>query len=216
MHFQKPIKINEKQEKQAIFASIVQQTWVENLLCAEFCPGLWGQRCLKIVPRPHRASGSVEGRCKETFSGMSLLRVVGWLGLLGVWHCQIAEYFAAVAAFSCFVNWEDLGWTRFLAVNERAWPLCRSNGKESRQWYTWEMFSLCRLCCPEHLPLNLHHSTEAEFGKSRTKCSWLWQSGKLEVFSPTREATRALNLDSPGCRNHFPDGFRSPAFSEMI
>lgn len=48
-------KTNRK-EKQASF----QQASVENLLCAQFCPGLWGQRCLRIVPRPHGASGLAE------------------------------------------------------------------------------------------------------------------------------------------------------------
>lgn len=33
------------------------------------------------------------------------------LGFLGVSHLQPSQYFAAVVAASCFVNWEDLDWT---------------------------------------------------------------------------------------------------------
>lgn len=90
------------------------------------------------------------------------------LGFLGVRHLQLSEFFASVAAASCFVNWEDRGQTHFLSVNVSVWLLCCLDGKESRKQYTWGVFFLCKLRCPERCTLCLHHRTELDLVKSRT------------------------------------------------
>lgn len=52
-----------------------------------------------------------ETECKESISGCWRGGWMNALGFLEVAHLQPSRYFAAVAAASCFVNWEDLGWT---------------------------------------------------------------------------------------------------------
>lgn len=55
----------------------------------------------------------------------------------------------------------------------------------------------------------------AEFGKSRTNVLDCGSQAGRRCSRRQEGPQVALNRDSPGCRNHFPDGFRSPAFSEM-